>query len=410
MIGDTNGLILIIPVIIFVGLVLKRLNKSIKKWSLIRIDDNEKIINYNFNLINGIKEILIFGNIKETLDQFNNSLKNLEDVDVKNGVVTSYPKVLLEQSVILIFIAIILLMSYFEKTNDDIIIMLTFYLAAAYRLVPSINKIFVSYQQIKFGKPSIPTIMEYYKLKQINQFLERPASAATMEFKKKINLKNIRFRYTKEKEIINDLNLEILKKEIIGISGESGAGKSTIINLVTSLIKPLKGDLIVDGKKISDPIDLRKYKNLFTLTSQDTYLIDGTIKDNIVIGSTNQTSDKMLNFAINFAGLRKMINNLPKGVNTNIGSSIKQLSSGQKQRISIARSVYADREVLIFDEATNALDEKNERIIFENIKKLKNKKTIIIISHNIKNLKICDKIYKVTNNKLVPSYIKDLIY
>ena len=146
------------------------------------------------------------------------------------------------------------------------------------------------------------------------------------------------------------------------------------------------------------------------MTSQDTYLIDGTIKDNIVIGSTNQTSDKMLNFAINFAGLRKMINNLPKGVNTNIGSSIKQLSSGQKQRISIARSVYADREVLIFDEATNALDEKNERIIFENIKKLKNKKTIIIISHNIKNLKICDKIYKVTNNKLVPSYIKDLIY
>ena len=183
--GNSNGLIFIFPVMVFVGLILKSLNKSIKNWSSIRIENNEKIINYNLNLINGIKEILIFGKIKKISEQFDNSLKSLEYVDVKNTVVTTYPRVLLEQSVIFIFIVIILFMNNMGETNDDIIVMLSFYLAAAYRFVPSINKIFVSYQQIKFGKPTIPKIMEYYNLKKNNQFIENNSTNNFIEFKKK---------------------------------------------------------------------------------------------------------------------------------------------------------------------------------------------------------------------------------
>ena len=399
--GNSNGLILIFPVMVVVGLILKHLNKSIKNWASIRIENNEKIINYNLNLINGIKEILIFGKIKKILEQFDDSLKSLENVDVKNGVVTSYPKVLLEQSVILIFIVIILLMSRIGETNDDIIVILSFYLAAAYRLVPSINKIFVSYQQIKFGKPSIPKIMEYYNLKKANKFIENYETNNSLEFENKIILKNISFSYKNEKNIFKDLNLEIPKNKIIGIVGESGSGKSTIVNLLTGLIKSQKGNIIIDEKEINDSLNLRRYQNLFSITSQDTYLIDGSIRDNIIFGSNEKISSDRIKSSIKFARLDTTINDLPDGMDTYVGSNIKQLSSGQKQRISIARSIYSDREILIFDEATNALDKENEKYIFENLKKLKAKKTIIIISHDPDNLKICDYILRVENKNLV---------
>ena len=399
--GNSNGLILIFPVMVVVGLILKNLNKSIKNWASIRIENNEKIINYNLNLINGIKEILIFGKIKKILEQFNESLKSLENVDIKNGIITSYPKVLLEQSVILIFIVIILLMSRMGETNDNIIVILSFYLAAAYRLVPSINKIFVSYQQIKFGKPSIPKIMEYYNLKKANKFIENYETNNSLEFENKIILKNISFSYKNDKNIFKDLNLEISKNKIIGIAGESGSGKSTIVNLLTGLIKSQKGNIIIDEKEINDPLILRRYQNLFSITSQDTYLIDGSIKDNIIFGSNEKVSNDRIKSSIKFARLDTTINDLSYGMDTYVGSNIKQLSSGQKQRISIARSIYSDREILIFDEATNALDKENEKYIFENLKNLKAKKTIIIISHDQDNLKICDYILRVENKKLV---------
>tara|TARA_B100000963_G_C22634285_1_gene676676 strand:+ start:3008 stop:4735 length:1728 start_codon:yes stop_codon:yes gene_type:complete len=399
--GNSNGLILIFPVMVVVGLILKNLNRSIKNWASIRIENNEKIINYNLNLINGIKEILIFGKIKKILEQFNDSLKSLENVDVKNGVVTSYPKVLLEQSVILIFIVIILLMSRIGETNDNIIVILSFYLAAAYRLVPSINKIFVSYQQIKFGKPSIPKIMEYYDLKKANKFFENYETNNSLEFENKIILKNISFSYKNDKNIFKDLNLEISKNKIIGIVGESGSGKSTIVNLLTGLIKAQNGNIIIDEKEINDPLNLRRYQNLFSITSQDTYLIDGSIKDNVIFGSNEKISNDRINSSIKFARLDTTINDLSDGIDTYVGSNIKQLSSGQKQRISIARSIYSDRKILIFDEATNALDKENEKYIFKNLKNLKAKKTIIIISHDPDNLKICDYILRVENKNLV---------
>ena len=399
--GNFKGLMFIFPIIIIVSIILKKINQSIKNWSVIRIEENEKIINYNLNLINGIKEILIFGKVNDLVNKFDNSLKSLKDVDIKHNVVTAYPKVLLEQAVILIFILIILILNYLRTPNDNIIIILSFYFVAAYRLVPSINKIFVSYQSIKFGKPSISKVMEYYNLCIDNNYLKNEKNLESLKFEKKIEIKNLNFNYDNSIEIIKDLNFKIKRNEIIGILGESGAGKSTIVNLLTNLLKAKKGEIIVDGKELNNQLNFRKYRNLFSISSQDTYLVDGTIKDNIIFGSNNLFLKEKFNEAINFARLEKMIANLPQGIETPVGSSIKQLSSGQKQRISIARSFYSDRKVLIFDEATNALDEENEKFIFQNLKNLKKNKSIVVISHNPVNLEICDRIYKIENKNLI---------
>ena len=126
--GNKDSLLLIIPVLVFVFLLLKYFNRSIKKWAKIRIESNENIVNSNLNLVYGIKEILLYGKIKDTLQQFNRTLHSLQDIDIKNSTISTVPKILLEQSVILIFIIIIILMGYFDKTNDQIIIILSFYL------------------------------------------------------------------------------------------------------------------------------------------------------------------------------------------------------------------------------------------------------------------------------------------
>lgn len=398
--GNLKGLILILPIILIVGLILKKINQFIKSWSVIRIEENEKLISYNLNLINGIKEILIFGKVKHILNRFDNSLKSLKDVDIRHNLVVIYPKILLEQSVILIFIMIILILSYLDTSNKDLIIILSFYLVAAYRLVPSINKIFVSYQSIKYGMPSIPRVMEYYNLPKKNIFINNEENIDPILFNKSIQLKNINFNYEDKDSVIENLNLKIYKNEIIGILGDSGVGKSTFINILTTLLKAKNGKIILDDNELTNPFDLRKYQNLFSVSSQDTYLIDGTIKDNITFGSNKKFSEDKINRSISFSRLEKMIKNLPRGLESTIGTTIKQLSSGQKQRISIARLFYSDRDIFIFDEATNALDENNEKIIFNNIKQLRKKKTIIIISHNKENLRDCDRIFEFKNKTL----------
>ena len=398
--GNKDSLLLIIPVLVFVILLLKYFNRSIKKWAKIRIESNENIVNSNLNLVYGIKEILLYGKIKDTLKQFNRTLHSLQDIDIKNSTISTVPKILLEQSVILIFIIIIILMGYFDKTNDQIIIILSFYLAAAYRLVPSINKIFVTYQQIKFGKPSIPKIMEFFELKKNNLIFNTPDFSQPLNFEKFVKLENIKFNYEDREDLFDELNLTIYKNKITGIQGESGTGKSTIINILTGLIKPREGKIIIDEQIQDFSEKIRKYQNLFSVTSQDSYLLNGSIKENIIFGSTTELSNEKIDQALNFSCLKETISDFPDGIESQIGHSLKQLSSGQKQRISIARSIYNNRSILIFDEATNALDEKNEKMIFDNIKKLKGKKTIIIISHNLENLKICDRVFKLENKKL----------
>tara|TARA_A100001015_G_scaffold313634_1_gene421310 strand:+ start:973 stop:2703 length:1731 start_codon:yes stop_codon:yes gene_type:complete len=399
--GYFDALLLIFPIVIVIALILKKLSQSIKSWSERRIKSYEDLLDLNQNYVSGIKEIFIYGVAKKILTKFDNILDTLASIDTKNTIVTTYPKILLEQSIILIFSTIIIFLYYIGNNPNETIVILSFYLAVAYRLVPSLNKIFISYQQIKYGRPSADRIFEYYNLIKQNEYLENESKESNiLDFKKKIELKNIDFKYNNNKSVIENLNLSINKNEIIGFFGESGSGKSTLINIITNLIKPSKGEILIDNQKVDNLKLIRKYQNLFSISSQDTFIIGSTIKDNILFGSKKEFSQSKMDTAIKFAQLQNFIKELPDGLDTEIGLAVKQLSSGQKQRITIARTIYNDREIMIFDEATNALDEVNEKKIFENIKNLRLNKTIIIISHNKKNLEICDKKFLIENKVL----------
>jgi len=229
--GFFDSLLFMIPILLFSILILKRINRSIKSWSIIRINENQKLINSSFNLINSIKEIILYGKIADLIKKFKQPVKLLSDIEIKNSIINIYPKILLEQSLILILIIIMLSMSFAGKINDEIIITLGFYLAAAYRVLPSINKIFNSIQHLKFGKPSYGNIKEYFDLDYKIKFFENSQNNF-FDFKDKIEIKNLNFEYVKNKKVLNNINFKIEKNKIVGILGNSGSGKTTLINLL----------------------------------------------------------------------------------------------------------------------------------------------------------------------------------
>ena len=167
-----------------------------------------------------------------------------------------------------------------------------------------------------------------------------------------------------------------------------------MLNLICKLYDQESGDIIIDNVKVEDKNLSAKYRNLFSYISQDSFLMESTISNNITFESEEKINHEKLQYALNFSQLNKFINSLKDGIETEVSAIQKNISSGQRQRITIARMIYNAKEILIFDEATNALDEKTEQNIINNIIKLKKVKTVIIVSHNKENLKNCDKYTK----------------
>ena len=397
--GNIKAILFLLPFVFLIILIIKRLNKNIKKWTENRVF-NERQANSNFfQIILGIKEVILIGKIKKLLKNFEKIYQNLAQIVIKQSIIQTLPRPILEVFAIGTFVVFLLFFYYEGIPNKEIIVILSFYLAVSYRLLPSMNKIFVHYQKIKFGKVSLNIIYDDIKLE--DKLIYEIESKNKLNFDKNIELKNICFGFNKEKNILKNIDFKLNKNEIIGFYGESGSGKSTFLNIFCSLIKPNSGKILLDQNEISDKITIRKFQNLISFISQDTFLLDDTIKNNILFGSEKIFDEKNFENALEFSRVNIFLKELPDGIDTVIGTNSKKISSGQKQRIAIARLVYNAREILIFDEATNALDEYNEKQIINNIMNLKSKKTVVIVSHNKNNLKLCDKIYEIKNESII---------
>ena len=218
-------------------------------------------------------------------------------------------------------------------------------------------------------------------------------------FNKSIQLKNIDFDYGNSKSIIKSVNIEIFKGSTIGIKGSSGSGKSTLIDILTGLLDPKKGQVLVDGEDISK--NLISWKEQIGYVPQEIFLLDDTIKNNIAFGVEEKfINDDLIKESLNKAGLKEFINELPHGVQTTTGERGARLSGGQSQRIAIARALYNKPSILILDEATNSLDIPNENKILDTIKTNLADITVIIVSHRTNTFKICDKVYTIDNGTL----------
>mgnify|MGYP001205503317 CR=1 FL=1 len=214
-------------------------------------------------------------------------------------------------------------------------------------------------------------------------------------------MKNIDFGYNElDKQVLNNFSIKILKGESLGIVGTSGSGKTTLLDLILGLLIPQNGTISFDSKNIHE--NLSFWQGQIGYVPQNCYLIDDSLRKNIALGIRDEDIDHdNLNDAIEKAQLKDFISQLDYGLNSNIGEKGIKISGGQRQRISIARALYNNPSILIFDEATNALDQATEKNIISSINSLKKDKTILFVSHNKDILNFCDKIYDISIKKYI---------
>ena len=281
--------------------------------------------------------------------------------------------------------------------------LITLMAISSIRLIPSFNSITKSMSSMKYNLASLNSILEILKNSKNCNFDKIQKSNKKKDkslFENNIKLKNIYFRYNdSEKNIIENINLEIKKNSKIALVGKSGSGKTTIVDIIIGLLKPSEGHILIDENK--DPVDLRLNYNIGYIP-QNFYLFDDTIKNNVAFGiPENLIELDKVKKALEFAKLDEFVLSLNDKYETRVGNQGIMLSGGQKQRIIIARAAYYDPDILILDEATSAIDEEIEKEFIDNLINISKSKTLIIISHRSSTIENCDEIYKLNNKKLI---------
>ena len=318
--------------------------------------------------------------------------------------ITGLPRFSFEILMVCTFSALIFVMLGTKKEMTDIIQYLGVFAVASFRIVPGASRILSSYQSIKYIEPSVKILLQEFDSKD-NSYMKRdylPKDLSTpLKFQKEINIINLSFSYPTRKEfLLSKISLTIKKGDFVGVIGETGSGKSTLINLLTGLLKPTEGKVEVDELNINE--NLKGWHKKIGYVPQSVYLTDDTIRKNIAFGLLEDNIDNnLVQQAVEKASLSQFLDSLPNGLETIVGEKGIRLSGGQQQRIGIARALYRDPEILILDEATSSLDQSTEKAIVESISFLKRKKTLIIITHRLSTVKNCDKIFCVDKGKII---------
>lgn len=379
-------------------LFLQFTKRRLSIWGKQRQELDSEVSKIALEGFGGIKDLLILGKTSFFIERY--SKKNLfkARIGANHATLSQIPRFYLELSSIFGLISFIVLLLFQGKDAKSLITILGIFVAATFRMIPSLNRIISAFQTMKFYKSSVDVV--HNESENINKSHRIQHSKGNFKFQNKIVFKNINFSFFESNKILKDLNFEIQKGNIIGIIGESGSGKSTLVDLLLGLHLPNSGDILIDG--ISGFQMKQSWRSAIGYVSQSIYLIDDSIKNNIALGiSEDQIEDIRITEVIKQVQLYKFINNLELGVNTRVGERGVQLSGGQRQRIGIARALYNNPDLLILDEATSALDTETEKEVMDSIHAFKGEKTIILIAHRLSTLSIADHVYKVVNNKII---------
>ena len=378
-------------------------NKS-SAWGIIRQQEDSKISKLIMEGLNGINEVFLLGKehfFHSRLVRYNKTKAIINSNKITLGQI---PRYYLEFISIVSLVGFILIMIINDKDLNDIISIGGVFIAATFRVLPSINRIISSLQQIKYYKSSVDIVSRDLNL--VGLPIVDKKDQTEIPFQHKLQLNQVSFSYPKsESSIFENLNFELNHGEVVGIIGPSGVGKSTFTNLIVGFLNSFEGDFKVDGKRI-DKYNAENWRKQLGYVSQSIYLTDDTIRANVAFGEEpDEIDDLRIEKAIRKAQLYNFIQGLPEKLDSIVGERGAQLSGGQQQRIGIARALYHDPKLLILDEATSALDEETEKEVMKAVEGLKGEMTILIITHRLSTLSCCDKIYKVDQKKLVEQTI-----
>ena len=377
--------------------------KLLYKFGLEQSEISKKLNQLIKESVSAIVDIRLFS--KENYYTENQSLflKKQANLALKNQAILSafYPflQTIMYAGILLHSLYIIIFYDDLEKLVSSSV----FFLAVAYRGIPFYNLLISQISNIQSILYDVDDLDNRIK---IFENIKKPVSRK-IEFNNQIMLQDIWYSYPNAKEdTIKGINVTIDYNDCIGIVGKTGSGKSTLVKILLGLLEIKKGKMLVDGKKFTEH-NLPSWYKKIAFVSQRTFISSGDLIENIAFGEEKSEIDKdKIDKIINLPWLKTFINNLPKGINTRLEEEGLNLSGGQIQRIAIARAIYKEASIIVFDEATNSLDLQTEKLVLETIENLGYNKTLIIIAHRLTTLKNCNKIYSLENGRAVcyPNY------
>ena len=368
--------------------------QKLKIWGVLREEIDEQVSKIALEGLGGIKDSLILGKTEFFIKEYSKKNYLKARLNSNLGTVSQIPRFYLEFISIVGLVSFIILLLLQEKDSTSLFTVLGVFVAATFRMIPSLNRIIAAAQSMKYYLPSVDVI--YKEIESCVEINNNKNSIETFNFLNQIEFKKVSFSFKHGVSVLKDVDLIIRKGETIGIIGESGSGKSTLVDLILGLHTPNSGEIIVDG--VSNIQFKQSWRNQIGYVSQSIYLTDDTIESNIAFGvSEREINNNQMEKVLKQVQLFEFVKNLELGVKTKVGERGVQLSGGQRQRIGIARALYNDPHLLILDEATSALDSETEKEVMESINNLKSDKTIIMIAHRISTLAGCDFVIDLNN-------------
>ena len=364
---------------------------------------NAKLFQWINQSLGGIKELKILQREEYFIDSYKTNYKKLIWGARVNELIAALPKYIVETvAMVGLVFAIIIKLLFGHGALETFIPQIAVFAVAAFRLLPSVGRVNAYINSIMYNKASLDMI--YDDLKEIDsepvQEIEWQEKKEKWIFTKGVTVEHVSYHYPdSDVEVLHDISLEIPKGKTVALIGPSGAGKTTLADIILGLLPPVSGVVRMDQHNVYE--NLRSWREKLGYIPQSIYLSDDTIRNNVAFGIYEaQIDDNAIWKALEKAQLKEFVQGLEKGLDTSVGDRGVRLSGGQRQRIGIARALYHDPEILVLDEATSALDSSTEQAVMESIESLQGLKTMIIIAHRLTTIKNADLVYEVSGGNV----------
>jgi ABC-type bacteriocin/lantibiotic exporter with double-glycine peptidase domain len=369
-------------------------SKKIKNSGEIRAYEQRNFHEILGNAFGNFKMIKLQTDEKNMIDRFENSCRGVTKAYITSETLSHSPRLFLEAMGFVLVISIVLywVVSYGSDVSAMMGV-LTLFIVALYRLMPSFNRIVTNYNSFLFNKKALDLVGKDMNIKT------EMLGSEDIVFKREITVKNISFDYIKDRATLKDINITIKKGEKVAFVGESGSGKSTLVDVIIGLLVPKDGYIMIDDIKLS-PKNLQAWRKKIGYIPQDVYLFDATVAENVAFTTRDKVDEERLVEVLKEAEIYSFLKEHQDGIDTYVGEGGVKLSGGQKQRVAIARALYHKPEILVMDEATSALDDSTEKAIMKKIYEVGKDKTMIMIAHRLSTIEGCDRVYRVENGKV----------